>query len=40
MWYESPKWGGASFSALWAGQNARATQLNASGEPDCTGAAD
>jgi len=39
MWYESPKWGGASFSALWApGQN-RATDnhLNAASEPDCTG---
>src|SRR5882672_3294141 len=39
MWYESPKWGGASFSALWApGQNrASDNSLNASGEPDCTG---
>jgi predicted porin len=39
MWYESPKMGGASVSALWApGQN-RATDNsnNASGEPDCTG---
>src|SRR6266704_3522493 len=39
MWYESPKWGGASFSALWApGQNrASDNSNNASGEPDCTG---
>jgi len=39
MWYESPKWGGASFSALWApGQNrASDNSINASGEPDCTG---
>lgn len=39
MWYESPKWGGASFSALWApGQNRAADNSNnASGEPDCTG---
>jgi hypothetical protein len=39
MWYESPKMGGASISALWApGQN-RSTDnsINASGEPDCTG---
>jgi predicted porin len=39
VWYESPKMGGLSFSALWApGQN-RATDNsnNASGEPDCTG---
>ena len=39
MWYESPKFGGASFSALWSpGQNRSAdNSLNASGEPDCTG---
>jgi predicted porin len=39
MWYESPKMGGASISALWApGQNRSATNANnASGEPDCTG---
>jgi predicted porin len=39
MWYESPKWGGASVSALWApGQNrASDNSNNASGEPDCTG---
>src|SRR6266571_4783041 len=39
MWYESPKWGGASFSALFApGQNrASDNSINASGEPDCTG---
>jgi predicted porin len=39
MWYESPKWGGASISALWApGQNRAAdNSINASGEPDCTG---
>lgn len=39
MWYESPKWSGASFSALWApGQNrASDNSNNASGEPDCTG---
>jgi predicted porin len=39
MWYESPRWGGASFSALWApGQNRAADNSNnASGEPDCTG---
>jgi len=39
MWYESPKFGGASFSALWApGQNrASDNGNNASGEPDCTG---
>ena len=39
MWYESPKMGGASFSALWApGQNRAADNSNnASGEPDCTG---
>jgi predicted porin len=39
MWYESPKWSGASFSALWApGQNRAADNSNnASGEPDCTG---
>src|SRR5438445_2054159 len=39
MWYESPKWGGASFSALWApGQNrADDNSNNASGEPDWTG---
>src|SRR6266700_233713 len=39
MWYESPKWGGASFSALFApGQNrASDNSNNASGEPDCTG---
>src|SRR6266567_9649407 len=39
MWYESPKWGGASFSALVApGQNrASDNSINASGEPDCTG---
>jgi predicted porin len=39
MWYESPKFGGASFSALWApGQNrASDNSNNASGEPDCTG---
>jgi predicted porin len=39
MWYESPKWSGASFSALWApGQNrASDNSINASGEPDCTG---
>jgi predicted porin len=39
MWYESPKWGGASFSALWApGQNrANDNSNNAAGEPDCTG---
>ncbi|HET7763541.1 MAG TPA: porin [Burkholderiales bacterium] len=39
MWYESPKMGGASFSALWApGQNrASDNSINASGEPDCTG---
>src|SRR5262249_34352521 len=39
IWYESPKMGAFSFSALWApGQN-RATDNgnNASGEPDCTG---
>jgi predicted porin len=39
VWYESPKMGAFSFSALWApGQN-RATDNgnNASGEPDCTG---
>src|SRR5204863_1099784 len=39
MWYESPKFGGASFSALWApGQNRSSDNSNnASGEPDCTG---
>src|SRR5438477_552628 len=39
MWYESPKWSGASFSALFApGQNrASDNSNNASGEPDCTG---
>jgi predicted porin len=39
MWYESPKMGGASFSALWApGQNRSNDNFNnASGEPDCTG---
>jgi hypothetical protein len=39
MWYESPKMGGASISALWApGQNRAAdNSINASGEPDCTG---
>jgi predicted porin len=39
MWYESPKWGGVSFNALWApGQNrASDNSNNASGEPDCTG---
>jgi predicted porin len=39
MWYESPKWSGASFSALWApGQNrANDNSNNAAGEPDCTG---
>ena len=39
MWYESPKFGGASFGALWApGQNRSNDNLNnASGEPDCTG---
>jgi predicted porin len=39
MWYESPKMGGASISALWApGQNrASDNSINASGEPDCTG---
>jgi predicted porin len=39
IWYESPKMGGASFSALWApGQNrASDNSNNASGEPDCTG---
>src|SRR2546427_1336996 len=39
MWYESPKRGGASFSALFApGQNrASDNSNNASGEPDCTG---
>src|SRR6266700_4114279 len=39
MWYESPKWGGASFSALWAPVQNRASDnsINASGEPDCTG---
>lgn len=39
MWYESPRWGGASFSALYApGQNrASDNSNNASGEPDCTG---
>jgi predicted porin len=39
MWYESPKMGGASISALWApGQNRAADNSNnASGEPDCTG---
>jgi predicted porin len=39
MWYESPRWGGASFSALWApGQNRSSDNSNnASGEPDCTG---
>ena len=39
MWYESPKFGGASFSALWApGQNRSPNNaINASGEPDCTG---
>jgi len=39
MWYESPKMGGASLSALWApGQNRSAVNANnASGEPDCTG---
>jgi predicted porin len=39
MWYESPRWGGASFSALWApGQNRASDNINnASGEPDCTG---
>jgi predicted porin len=39
MWYESPKWSGVSFSALWApGQNrASDNSNNASGEPDCTG---
>ncbi|HKW39322.1 MAG TPA: porin, partial [Burkholderiales bacterium] len=38
-WYESPKWGGASFSALWSpGQNrSEDNSINASGEPDCTG---
>ena len=39
IWYESPKWGALSFSALVSpGQN-RATDnsFNASGEPDCTG---
>jgi predicted porin len=39
IWYESPKWGGISFSALVSpGQN-RSTDnsFNASGEPDCTG---
>lgn len=39
MWYESPKWGGLSFSALYSpGQNrAGDNSNNASGEPDCTG---
>lgn len=39
MWYESPKWSGVSFSALFApGQNrASDNSNNASGEPDCTG---
>ena len=39
MWYESPKFGGASFSALWApGQNRSPNNaINAAGEPDCTG---
>jgi predicted porin len=39
MWYESPSWGGASFNALFApGQNrASDNSFNASGEPDCTG---
>jgi len=39
MWYESPKFGSASFSALWApGQNrANDNSNNAAGEPDCTG---
>lgn len=39
MWYESPKTGGVSFSALWApGQNRSPTNaINAAGEPDCTG---
>jgi predicted porin len=39
IWYESPKWGALSFSALVSpGQN-RSTDnsFNASGEPDCTG---
>ena len=39
VWYESPKMGGVSFSALWApGQNiASDNSNNASGEPNCTG---
>src|SRR5438128_1483205 len=39
MWYESPKIGAFSFSALFApGQNrASDNSNNASGEPDCTG---
>src|SRR6266581_3319869 len=39
MWYESPKMGAFSFSALFApGQNrASDNSNNASGEPDCTG---
>ncbi len=38
-WYESPKMGGFSFSALFApGQNRASDNIiNASGEPDCTG---
>src|SRR5713101_6151443 len=39
MWYESPKMGAFSFSALFApGQNRSSNNSNnASGEPDCTG---
>ncbi|HZF20376.1 MAG TPA: porin [Burkholderiales bacterium] len=39
IWYESPKWGGVSFSALVSpGQNRSSdNSFNASGEPDCTG---
>src|SRR5437879_12820135 len=39
MWYESPKWGAASFSALWAPGQDRASdnRLHASGQPQRTG---
>jgi predicted porin len=39
MWYESPKFGALSFSALWSpGQNrSEHNAINAAGEPDCTG---
>src|SRR5713101_9569220 len=38
-WYESPNWSGFSFTALYSpGQNrSSSNDINASGEPDCTG---